>query len=176
MAELLRDNIEAEQRRGSASDTKSSTPKRREVPDILSWVQCFGAYARVCGQAAPAEADTAAGLPDHYHSGSPTVRGSWLAGVQCHVPAACSQCSQDRRLVTAKPISVCCHLHGSAERSGQDPRTLSRVRSCVSGLCPGPITASATTATSAPNPPPPPPPQGPGLGVADSRCPAAGDN
>lgn len=42
MAELLRDNIEAERRRGG-SDTASIQlrPSRREIPDILSWLQCF---------------------------------------------------------------------------------------------------------------------------------------
>ena len=45
MAELLRDNLEA-QRRATSSITQSPSPTaqkyRREVPDLLSWVQCFG--------------------------------------------------------------------------------------------------------------------------------------
>ena len=46
MAELLRDNLEAH-RRGSLQDVssgESSKRSRREIPDVLSWVQCFGTY------------------------------------------------------------------------------------------------------------------------------------
>ena len=55
MAELLRDNIEAERRRSQASnpDTPSSVPGRREVPDLFSWVQCFGVYAAVVSSKSP---------------------------------------------------------------------------------------------------------------------------
>ena len=49
MSELLRDNIEAERRQ---MGLQSGQPPylaqgRREVPDILSWVQCFGTCASV---------------------------------------------------------------------------------------------------------------------------------
>ena len=55
MAELLRDNIEAERRRGSSADTArgASKGKWREVPDLLSWVQCFGAYICVVANQHP---------------------------------------------------------------------------------------------------------------------------
>ena len=54
MAELLRDNLEAE-RRGNSGNTQQSglpggshsKPLRREVPDVLSWAQCFGVYIGV---------------------------------------------------------------------------------------------------------------------------------
>ena len=53
MAELLRDNLEA-QRRGSSSNPSSSgssgggnSRSWREVPDLLSWVQCFGTYIAI---------------------------------------------------------------------------------------------------------------------------------
>ena len=53
MAELLHDNIEA-LRRCSGADTtsnrQSAKSARQEVPDILSWIQCFGVYAAVGGQ------------------------------------------------------------------------------------------------------------------------------
>ena len=54
MAELLRDNIEAERRRGSHVES-ASNPKRprREVPDILSWLQCFGIYISVTASKFP---------------------------------------------------------------------------------------------------------------------------
>ena len=50
MAELLRDNIEAERRRTTDQPCTSSSisqPQRREVPDFLSWLQCFGVYASI---------------------------------------------------------------------------------------------------------------------------------
>ena len=51
MAELLRDNLEAERRRArSELETgKSGAPasSRREVPDFTSCVQCFALYASV---------------------------------------------------------------------------------------------------------------------------------
>ncbi len=48
MAELLWDNMEAERRRANG-EGKSTLPRRREVPDILSWLQCFSMYAAVVG-------------------------------------------------------------------------------------------------------------------------------
>ena len=51
MAELLRNNIEAERRHtkegGSGAVTGQSSQNRREVPYILSWILCFGMYAYV---------------------------------------------------------------------------------------------------------------------------------
>ena len=55
MAELLKNNTEANRRRvahgqgGSSSSHTSSRASRREVPDLLSWLQCFGKYACVFG-------------------------------------------------------------------------------------------------------------------------------
>ena len=46
MAELLRDNMEYE-RRQTTSESKSGRASRREVPDLLSWITCFGIYASV---------------------------------------------------------------------------------------------------------------------------------
>ena len=52
MAELLRDNMELQRRRDIRETTTNtfgvtSHPNRREVPDLLSWVQCFGMYAAI---------------------------------------------------------------------------------------------------------------------------------
>ena len=51
MAELLRDNTEADRRRskegGVGPSTGQQSQSRREVPDILSWVQCFGIYTSI---------------------------------------------------------------------------------------------------------------------------------
>ena len=58
MAELLRDNLEA-QRQGVIQElsTISSGTKRSlgrwEIPDLLSWVQCFGNYMGVITSAQP---------------------------------------------------------------------------------------------------------------------------
>lgn len=60
MAELLRDNIEAERRRcqgegGGGSNSSNSVNKapRREVPDVLSWCQCFAIYVSVIASKQP---------------------------------------------------------------------------------------------------------------------------
>lgn len=45
MAELLKDNMEAERRKLAVESGAHFT--RREVPDILSWVQCFNVYMAV---------------------------------------------------------------------------------------------------------------------------------
>ena len=59
MAELLRDNLEA-QRRGILQDPACRDPtpstvklNRREIPDVLSWVQCFGIYMAVVASKQP---------------------------------------------------------------------------------------------------------------------------
>ena len=54
MAELLRDNMEAERRGLSQGEGSSAKhPQRREVPDILSWIQCFGIYISVMASKFP---------------------------------------------------------------------------------------------------------------------------
>ena len=55
MAELLRDNMEVERRRATG-DGEPSQSRRREVPDILSWLQCFSLYAAVVGAHYPEKA------------------------------------------------------------------------------------------------------------------------
>ena len=49
IAELLRDNMELECRKASCESTPalSIQPSRREVPELISWVQCFSVYAAV---------------------------------------------------------------------------------------------------------------------------------
>ncbi len=52
MAELLKDNMEAERRRWQQEGASSQGPfmgrvTRREIPDVLSWLQCFTTYAAV---------------------------------------------------------------------------------------------------------------------------------
>ena len=68
MAELLRDNIEAERRcskeSGSGASTGQQSQSRREIPDILSWVQCFGTYTFIAVQLHP-ENSTVVSLPDN---------------------------------------------------------------------------------------------------------------
>ena len=50
MAELLKDNMEAERRRCAtegAPPGATSRSARREIPDVLSWLQCFTLYTAV---------------------------------------------------------------------------------------------------------------------------------
>lgn len=56
MAELLQDNIEATRRRGESDPPHCSSETkrpRREIPDFLSWLQCFGVYASVVANKYP---------------------------------------------------------------------------------------------------------------------------
>ena len=54
MAELLRDNMEVERRKGVREEaTNLGKTPRREVPDILSWIQCFGIYVSVMASKYP---------------------------------------------------------------------------------------------------------------------------
>ena len=58
MADLLKDNLEAERRRlsvagGMVASLLSGKPSRREVPDLLSWVTSFGIYASILGEKYP---------------------------------------------------------------------------------------------------------------------------
>ena len=50
MAELLKDNIEAERQHTPQEGLQGGQivrSSRREVPDLLSWLECFGTYACV---------------------------------------------------------------------------------------------------------------------------------
>ena len=59
MAELLRDNMKAERtcRRPRSQHMESAGTSggggRREVPDLFSWIQCFGMYAAVVTSSTP---------------------------------------------------------------------------------------------------------------------------
>ena len=57
MGELLRDNMETERRHskddGASTSSRQPAKSRREVPDILSWVQCFGIYTSIVVQTRP---------------------------------------------------------------------------------------------------------------------------
>ena len=56
MAELLRVNIEADRRRAmdsSAAGPRTSQAHWREVPDFLSWLQCFGVYVGIVANHKP---------------------------------------------------------------------------------------------------------------------------
>jgi hypothetical protein len=53
MAELLRDNMEAERRRAGMGSEATPRASRREIPDMLSWLHCFSLYAAVVGSRYP---------------------------------------------------------------------------------------------------------------------------
>ena len=69
MAELLRDNIEADRKRskesGASTSTGQQSQSQHEVPDILSWVQCFGIYTSIVVQVHPEEISATACLSDN---------------------------------------------------------------------------------------------------------------
>ena len=48
MAEFVRDKVEVERRRATGEGEPSQS-RRREVPDISSWLQCVSLYAAVTG-------------------------------------------------------------------------------------------------------------------------------
>lgn len=47
MAELLWNNMEAERRRQAAGSAGLPRPSRRDMPDIMSWLQYFSLYTAV---------------------------------------------------------------------------------------------------------------------------------
>ena len=54
MADLLRDNAEAERRRVDQELAPGETRRpRREVPDLLSWIRCFSSYAGIVARQQP---------------------------------------------------------------------------------------------------------------------------
>lgn len=53
MAELLRDNMEAERRRAGQEKETGLRVGRREIPDMLSWLHCFSLYAAIIGSKYP---------------------------------------------------------------------------------------------------------------------------
>lgn len=53
MAELLRDNMEAERRRAGSGSDATMGASRRDIPDILSWLHSFSLYAAVVGSRYP---------------------------------------------------------------------------------------------------------------------------
>ena len=67
MSELLRDNMELECQRASDETTGANLglgdqPSRREVPDLIPWVQCFGVYAAVVNVKYPHRTLTTSGV------------------------------------------------------------------------------------------------------------------
>ena len=87
MAELLRDNIEAERRRTKDGGTGGyiSYQSRCEVPDILSWIQCFGTYACIVAAVQP---DKTQQLLAYQTMVVREARRCGLASVRYHVPPA----------------------------------------------------------------------------------------
>ena len=47
MAELLKDNIEAERRRLAVAENSSSHNPRREIPNLLGWLYCYSLFAEI---------------------------------------------------------------------------------------------------------------------------------
>ena len=97
MAELLRDNIETERRQGrqrEAAGVPAKQQQRREVPDILSWIQCFGIYVSVVASKFPERVSRMLAYQ------TTPVRGRQLVCLRHCIPAA-SRYGQGVRLVQA---------------------------------------------------------------------------
>ena len=168
MAELLRDNIEAERRRGSASDIKSLAQKRREVPDILSWVQCFGAYACVVASQHPERLTQLLAYQTTIIREARRCGGAGWQGYDAmfrqHAANAANPVDWSQLNPSLYAVTFMAQQNG-------------RGRTCEHCLESDHVSAECALAQSQPvqpQPPVRPPPpvgQGPGLGVADSRRP-----
>ena len=92
MADLLKDNLEAERRRlsvagGVMASLLAGKPLRREVPDLLSWLTSFGMYASILTEKHP-QLTRAVGLPNFHGERGPEVQGPWMARLRSHVQTA----------------------------------------------------------------------------------------
>ncbi len=86
MAELLKDNMEAERRRmladsGSSQSHFGSRQSRRKIPDILSWLHCFSLYAAVVTSVHPEKNMRAASLPGYHSQRGQEVWGAGMVAV-----------------------------------------------------------------------------------------------
>ena len=75
MAELLCDNLEADRHEAKGADGRLAS--RREAPELLSWMQCFGIYVCVVASWHPKSDTPAVGLSNTYSPGS---SASWWEG------------------------------------------------------------------------------------------------
>jgi hypothetical protein len=121
MAELLCDNLEVERRASSTKQSptpSSAAPKpRREIPDLLSWVQCFGTYMVVVTSKFPHRTKELAYQTLIVREARRCGGKGWLT----YDSYFRQQGGGERlgRLVTSQPVSLCCDFHntrGSRER------------------------------------------------------------
>ena len=145
MAELLRDDIEAERRRGAQGEgsNNSKTP-RREIPDILSWIQCFGIYVSVMVSKFPGR------VPNMLAYQTTLVRearrcggGGWLAyGTAFRQQAATDAlCDWSKLNSSLYPVTLMAQASGKGKCLA-----LPRARSCWEGLCTVTTTSPGTAA------------------------------
>ena len=87
MAELLRDNLEVQRTASSqplsqsSSSSSSQSKSRREIPDLLSWVQVLRHIHGSVDQQISGENEAVAGLPDNDYSRSSAVWWQGLVGI-----------------------------------------------------------------------------------------------
>ena len=91
MADLLRDNLEVNRRSVDLETTQVSRNRRREIPDLLSWVSCFGSYAAVLTAKHPEISKHTVGLSDGDSVRVTEVRRQWMADIRCVLSAAGGQ-------------------------------------------------------------------------------------
>ena len=93
MAELLRDNLEVQRcvssQKQSSAQAAQSRSRRREVPDLLSWVSCFGTYMAVLTDKYPEKIKQLLAYQTLIVREARRCGGDgWLAGVRLILPPA----------------------------------------------------------------------------------------
>ena len=134
MAELLRDNMEADRRHdGRELPPGESRRPRREVPDLLSWAQCFSTYAGVVTRQNPGRSrEMFAYLTTVVREARRCGGGGWREYDAMFRQLAAN--SSSGRLVQGEHI----HLRGvdvGAERPGQSVPTLLGTRPRGRSVC-----------------------------------------
>ena len=133
MAELLRDNIELERRRDTQEVSSSAfglnqQPNRREVPDLLSWVQCFGMYAVVLSSSYPEKVHEIYAYQTMIMREARRCGGKgWLS--YDHVSPTC--CRPSYGLVETKQLPICNYFSSVTKREREDVCPLHGNRPCV---------------------------------------------
>lgn len=90
MAELLKDNMEAERRRWqlegpSPQGHYMGRTTRREIPDVLSWLQCFAVYAAVVTSKFPEKTRELLAYQAMIIAEARRCGGAWLVAVRCSI-------------------------------------------------------------------------------------------
>ena len=146
MAELLRDNIEAERWRTDhpSSSSASSHANRREVPDILSWLQCFGVYASVVPSHKPEKFRQLMAYQTHMIRVAQQCGGTGWQGYDTMFRQLAATVPSTYRLGAVELRLVHSNLHGTTKRKRKDVPVLPRNGPPKCRVCIGPQKAGGT--------------------------------